>query len=70
MFWRGPRRAGDTERGRGGGKPREKRESFETGADHGGGGGVHQRHVDPLRAVLRADDFSQALWAGLAQELA
>lgn len=39
----------------------EKGVSFVTGANHSRGRRVNQRHVDPLQAVLGADDFRQSL---------
>ena len=43
--------------------------SFAAGADGGGRGGVHQRHVHPLSATLGADDLREALRAWLTQKL-
>lgn len=43
--------------------------SFETGAEHGGGRGVNEGHVDPLRAILWTDDLGEAFGPRLAQQL-
>lgn len=43
--------------------------SLETGAERGGRRGVNQGHVDPLRAVLWADDLGQTVGPRLAQQL-
>lgn len=43
--------------------------SFETGAEHGGGRGVNEGHVDPLRAILWTDNLGEAFGPRLAQQL-
>lgn len=59
----------ETVRGGGGGSGGRVEPSLETGADYGGRRGVNQSHVDPLRAVLWADDLGQTFGPRLAQQL-